>query len=275
MKPFCLSELIGPVPQSAAFATSSPRSGPAACEQDFHRGPLLLRQAQRRERLAAGVGGAEVRQQPRARLLLDAGRDDAVQHLPPAAEVVVGDPFREPQHLRRDERLAIDEIDDRLEPGRGRLRRPDGDDVAALRLVAAPERHADPLPRPDGLPQLVRNEVGVGRPERLVEHDADREPVLFRGDLPGHRRRGQVVVAEQAGLLRGVEGSRDRGPGTAGRGKALPRRRMPCLVPRLVSCPWPLAPRPWPLHRRHVPSSVAEPRKVTIVHIPRAAGRGR
>ncbi len=169
-------------------------------EKHFHDGSLLLRQRKCFQRLFAVLSRAEKGQQTCASLLPNAGRNHAVQHLPPPTQVVVGDPAGQFEHLRRNERLAIEHVDDRFELAARRLGRPHGDDVARFGPITASKRHADPLSRPDQFPQFVGNQIRIGRRQWFVEHDLHGQPILLGGPFPGHRRLRSRFVAEQAGL---------------------------------------------------------------------------
>ncbi len=72
-----------------------------AGRQRLHHRQLLLRQLAGGDSLPGVVGGPEQRGQSRARLKANPRRQHRLQHLPPIAQIPVGDPLRHPQHRRR------------------------------------------------------------------------------------------------------------------------------------------------------------------------------
>ena len=101
------------------------------------------------------------------------GGHDGVERLAPAAQVVVGHPAREAQQVIAEQRLLVEDGEDRLEGAA----RPDGaecddpDAVADERLVAPPKGDADALADADGGGEVGADGVGVDLLERPVEDD--------------------------------------------------------------------------------------------------------
>jgi hypothetical protein len=147
------------------------------------------------------------RDEPRARQTFDSGRDDRLKDLSPGAEVPLGDPAGEFEHLRGEEWLSIDEFGDRLElPGRAKaLAEPDA--VADRQVISAAEGDPDALTGLHLGPEWIGNEVVEDRIERTVEDDVRHHAVGVRGRLPRSQWR---LGSKQSGSarMRGVSHKR-------------------------------------------------------------------
>ena len=115
MSPFFRSSLIGASVQPARAASCLAARGFGLAASNFKRFGLLRRQLELRDPRGHLRRHRKQRHIARARLLAHARRHDRLQHLPPRAQVVVGHPARQPQHRRRQQRLAIEHRADRLE----------------------------------------------------------------------------------------------------------------------------------------------------------------
>ncbi len=74
------------------------------------------------------------------------GRDDRFQHLSQRAEVIVGHPLCQPQHRRREEAAAVDDLEDIFQPAGCAADVLQADAVTGHAPVAAPQGNADPRP---------------------------------------------------------------------------------------------------------------------------------
>ena len=170
---------------------------PARGRQNFEHGLLLGREAGGGEILLVPLGTHERRDDPRAGFLFNACRHHRLDDLAPTAEVVVGDPPRQFEHVFRENRLAIDDRVDGFQAAIGGGRRVDRHAVTDREPVPFAEGRLDPLPRRDERPQLVGDEVielGIDGP---IEDQADDHPVGLGGDLPGERLGRQRGGVEQ------------------------------------------------------------------------------
>ena len=109
---------------------------------------------------------------PRSRLRLRSRWYHGVQHLTPAAEIIVGHPARQLHQLRRDHRFQIEHVLDRLDRPL-RFLRDKADAKPGRRLVALAERDLHAHADCDAVGELLGNGVGVGMIERPIEDDFD------------------------------------------------------------------------------------------------------
>ncbi len=105
----------------------------------------------------AGIEGQK-RCHPRAGLSADAGRQNRFQHLAPRAEIIVGDPAGQPQHGRREQAAAVDDLGQRLQHSSSRPAfHPHA--IAQQQPIALAQRDHHPPARLDLVAEGIGNEV--------------------------------------------------------------------------------------------------------------------
>src|SRR5262249_32617375 len=110
--------------------------------------------------------------------LLHPGRNDRVEHLAPAAQVVVRHPARQAQQVGREQRLVVQDLQDLFDfPLRSRFGQTDT--VANRHLITAAKGHLETLADRDQIPEWLRDRVAVGLIQRPVEDDSRIESRLL------------------------------------------------------------------------------------------------
>jgi hypothetical protein len=147
------------------------------------------------ERLADLLGNQQEGSNPGAGLVANSRRHRCIQSLTPRANVVLGHPARQLEHLRVDERNGVEHFDHFLQLARIqtlRRRRIDAHAITDRQPVAPPQRHTETLPRTDG-PARPR---GSPIREHLLDRPVDDHP--HEGPLGGLF--GLVLEPEPSGL---------------------------------------------------------------------------
>ena len=130
-------------PQSAARVNSAASMGRPAEDRTSSTALLLAGETRDRRVVHRPFDRDERRHHASSGAMLHSGRDDGLEHLPPTAQVVIGDPPREPEHVGRQDWLAIDDRVDCLEAFALRRRLDtDGHAIADGQTVSFPERGA-------------------------------------------------------------------------------------------------------------------------------------
>ena len=131
---------------------------------------LLRRHARQNRRLLVAREQFDDGRIPRPGIPAHPGGDDGVQHLPPAAEVVVRHPAGELQEFLVEQRDFVEHLANRFDFPRWQHFR-DADDVADGEPLAAAERTLDALAHGDGVAEVLRDRVAVRGVQRSVEND--------------------------------------------------------------------------------------------------------
>jgi len=152
-------------------------------------GGLLRRQFERVEPLGNRRGHGQQHRVARARLIAHAGRHHRLEHRRVSAEVVVGDPSGQPHHGRREQRVAVDHVADRLQRAAAGPAGFEHDAIADDRTVRPTQRAADPAANLDAGDQRLGHDV-----VKLA-----RRP--FGKDHRGHQPLGRVVLFPRRGLV--------------------------------------------------------------------------
>jgi hypothetical protein len=123
------------------------------------------------------VLGYGLQEDGRARpgLVLRARGHDPIEHLTPAAQVIVGHPAGQPQEVGVEERLVIEDADQFLDRAGGCCL-VEVDAEADRRAVALAEGGLHPLADRHLFAQPLGDGVGVGVVERAVEDDLRKQP---------------------------------------------------------------------------------------------------
>ena len=141
-----------------------------------------------------GRHGFQQRDRPRPGTLAGAGRHDSVQHLSPAAQIIVRHPARQAQQIRRKQDFIVEYPVEGLEcASGGRIAQTHA--IADRGLVAPAERRQHAFADGDRLAKILGHGVRIGMIERPVEDDVCKQPRFCRG-----RRRRCVYLAEQVAL---------------------------------------------------------------------------
>ena len=107
-----------------------------------------------------------------AGLVANARRQDRLQHLAPAAQVIIGEPAGQAEQIGTEERLGVRHGGDRLD-GTGRSVRAETDAITDGCPVASAKWGRDPLADGDGFAQMFGNGVRIRMVERPIEDDFD------------------------------------------------------------------------------------------------------
>jgi hypothetical protein len=109
-----------------------------------------------------------------AGVLAHACRHHRVQHLPPAAQIIVRDPAGQLHEVIVHECLVVEHADDRLD-GSSRCLGSDADAEAGRGAITFSERRLDSLAHGDMGRQPVRHGVGIGMVHGTIEDDLREE----------------------------------------------------------------------------------------------------
>ncbi len=164
---------------------------PSGGRQDFQYDLLLRGQFESYGIRRLPIRADERRDESRAGLLLDSRGHHRFEDLAPTAQVIVGDPPREAQHVGRHERLTIENRFNRFEPLL-LARRGQRHAVADRRSIAFPERRLHSLAGGNYRPQAVGNEIIERRIDRPIEHQPRNQSIILGGNFPRQRFGGKA-----------------------------------------------------------------------------------
>ncbi len=151
---------------------------------------LLVRQLQTGPLLPRGRAELNQRHHPRPRLILDPRWNDRLQHLAPAAQVMLPNPAGQFEHPRGQQGELIDDRRQHFQPrpvcgapGRGRASQPHA--IPDLRLISAPKRHLHTLASLQLAADVIRNAVQKRLVDRQIEDNFRTDHIALIGDFPG------------------------------------------------------------------------------------------